>query len=188
MKECVVLVTLPPVNIKVPIAIFHNTKKCNFWKTCSLLHFGSRFQDYIVAFSKIAYYSSFLIKLSYLSLNMSYKDKTECTRECFNGHLFLPVTCLQDQFSATLLRFYNLFDFCMMFSSQHGHCQQFCTPKWPLTAKVMWTDCLLNHLRERLPSLFIAVSSHIRGINMQTIARCYVSKIQAIVFTNGPIG
>ena len=85
--------------------------------------------------------------------------KKENSRKWRNGHLFQPVTCLYGQLSVTLSQFYYLFDSCITVSAQ-GQCQPFCTPKWPLTAKAMWTDGWSNHLPERLCSLFIAICSH----------------------------
>ena len=45
------------------------------------------------------------------------------------------------------------------------------------TAKVALTNGWLNHPLERLRSLSIAISSHVRGFYIKTIVRCYVSKV-----------
>ena len=55
--------------------------------------------------------------------------------------------------------------------------QPFCTPKWPITTKAIWTDGHLNYLHERLQSLFIALSSNIYCIYMKTVTRSCKNKV-----------
>ena len=55
--------------------------------------------------------------------------KKNGSRDCLNGQLFQPVTCLYGQLSVTPLRFYKSFDSCITVSSQRGHGQPFYTPK-----------------------------------------------------------
>ena len=51
------------------------------------------------------------------------------SRDCLNGHLFHPATCLYGQLSVTPLRFYSLFDSCITVATRRGHGQPICTPK-----------------------------------------------------------
>ena len=78
----------------------------------------------------------------------------------------LTVTCLYGRLSVALLLFYYLFPCYITASAWCGLGQPYCTPKWPQAAKAMWTDGQLNHLRERLRSLFIVVSSHMRYLRV----------------------